>query len=64
VISVNGADHDFDEVSIDQLIDAVGIERRGIAVARNGEIVRRSEWSSTLVRSGDQIEIVTAAAGG
>jgi sulfur carrier protein len=64
VISVNGADHDFDEVSIDQLIDAVGIERRGIAVARNGEIVRRFEWSSTLVRSGDQIEIVTAAAGG
>ena len=37
---------------------------RGVAVARNGEVVPRSEWDDTPVRSGDRIEIVTAAAGG
>jgi sulfur carrier protein len=37
---------------------------RGIAVARNGEVVPRSAWSTTAVAAGDSIEIVTAAAGG
>jgi len=38
-------------------------EQRGIAVARNGEIVRRDEWTST-VEDGDDIEIVRAVQGG
>jgi sulfur carrier protein len=37
---------------------------RGIAVARNGDIIPKSTWSSTQVAAGDRIEIVTAAAGG
>ncbi len=37
---------------------------RGIAVARNGDIVPKSTWNSTPVAAGDCIEIVTAAAGG
>jgi sulfur carrier protein len=38
-------------------------EQRGIAVARNGEIVRRDDWKMT-VEDGDQIEIVRAVQGG
>ena len=38
-------------------------EQRGIAVARNGEIVRRDEWKSR-VEDGDEIEIVRAVQGG
>ena len=34
-------------------------EQRGIAVARNGEIVRRIEWA-IRVEDGDEIEIVRA----
>ncbi len=37
---------------------------RGVAVARNGEVVPRSEWPDTPVGPGDRVEIVTAAAGG
>ncbi len=37
---------------------------RGIAVARNGEVVPKSAWDSTEISAGDRIEIVTAAAGG
>lgn len=37
---------------------------RGIAVARNGEIVPRGQWEETPLVEGDRIEIVTAAAGG
>jgi sulfur carrier protein len=38
-------------------------EQRGIAVARNGEIVRRDDWKTT-VKDGDEIEIVRAVQGG
>jgi sulfur carrier protein len=37
---------------------------RGIAVARNGEVVPRSRWESESVKTGDAIEIVSASAGG
>ncbi len=37
---------------------------RGIAVARNEEVVPRSTWDATVVADGDRIEILTAAQGG
>ena len=36
----------------------------GIAVARNREVVPRSEWATTPLAPRDVVEIVTAAAGG
>ena len=37
---------------------------KGVAVARNGEVVPKSTWEVTPVGPGDVVEIVTAAAGG
>jgi sulfur carrier protein len=37
---------------------------RGIAVARNGDVIPKSSWETTPLAPGDRIEIVTAAAGG
>ena len=36
----------------------------GIAVAVNGEVVRRSQWESTPLADGDQVEVLTAVQGG
>ena len=38
--------------------------RLGVAVARNADIVPRSQWSSTHVSAHDELEIVTAVQGG
>ncbi|MPZ99130.1 MAG: sulfur carrier protein ThiS [Dehalococcoidia bacterium] len=38
--------------------------RRGVAVARNGEVVTRGEWSSTAVEPDDKLEIVRPIQGG
>jgi sulfur carrier protein len=38
--------------------------RDGIAVACNREVVPRSAWPQTNLRSDDHVEIVAAAAGG
>lgn len=64
MIHVNGRDDEFIAESVEALIARLGIEPRGIAVALDGELVRRSEWSSTLILDESNVEIVTAAAGG
>ena len=62
---VNGVDHaQTPDMSVDALLDHLGLARRGIAVALNGEVVRRSQWTQTLVRAEDVVEVVTAVAGG
>ncbi len=64
-ISINGTTEQVRVgVTVAELVSAWCPSTRGIAVARNGDVVPKSRWSSTPVESGDQIEIVTAAAGG
>jgi sulfur carrier protein len=36
----------------------------GVAAAVNGEVVPRGSWAVTLLRDGDQVEVVTAVQGG
>ena len=36
----------------------------GIAVAVNGEVVRRAAWESTPLADGDHVEVLTAVQGG
>jgi sulfur carrier protein len=36
----------------------------GVAVAVNGEVVRRGAWASTQLADGDEIEVLTAVQGG
>jgi sulfur carrier protein len=64
VIRVNGEDHEFFAESVEDLLRRLSIEHRGVAVAIDGEIVRRSEWGETRIEDGNAIEIVTAVAGG
>jgi sulfur carrier protein len=51
-------------LSVSALLTELAIEPRGIAVAINGEIARRSQWETTFIHDDDTIEIVTAVAGG
>lgn len=64
MIRVNGADDQFLNETVSELVHRRSIEPRGIAVALNGDVVRRSEWETTSIPDGASIEIVTAAAGG
>jgi sulfur carrier protein len=64
-IIVNGAPWESpDGATVADLVDTWCPSSRGIAVARNGEVVPKSTWTGTRLRAGDRIEIVTAAAGG
>lgn len=61
---VNGAERDFPELSVEDLLSRESFPFKGVAVAINGEIVRRSEWATTIVAIDAVVEILTAAAGG
>jgi sulfur carrier protein len=39
-------------------------ERRGVAVAVDGEVVPRSAWDDTELREGQRVEVVGAIQGG
>ncbi|MEO9180214.1 MAG: sulfur carrier protein ThiS, partial [Acidimicrobiales bacterium] len=64
MISVNGQPEEFTVESVEALLTRLDIQPRGIAVALNGQVVRRAEWSMTLIADESAVEIVTAAAGG
>lgn len=37
---------------------------RGVAVAVNGEVVSRREWSTTTLSADDRVEVLSATQGG
>jgi sulfur carrier protein len=51
-------------MTIAQLLDELGTPQTGVAVARNDEIIRRSELEHETIAEGDRIEIIKAVAGG
>jgi sulfur carrier protein len=53
-----------EEVTVSGLVAELTAERRGVAVALNGEVVPRSEWPAATLRAGDRVEVLTAAQGG
>ncbi|NGM48562.1 sulfur carrier protein ThiS [Caulobacter sp. 602-2] len=62
---LNGEDRQFDGVaSIADLVAALGLDARKVAVERNLEIAPRSLYADTALAEGDRIEIVTFIGGG
>ena len=64
-ISLNGTARDCPEgATFAQLLDELGLDVAGIAVARNDEVVRRADLGRERIAPGDRIEIIKAVAGG
>jgi sulfur carrier protein len=64
-VTVNGAiDAVPDGATVGQLVDRLGVGRKGVAVACNDDVVPRSSWDDTVLQPGDRIEMLTVAQGG
>jgi thiamine biosynthesis protein ThiS len=57
-------DLDPQTATLEALITALEMKQDRIAVERNGEIARRTEWATTPVQNGDRFEIVHFVGGG
>ena len=54
-----------DDFTIQQYLDSLGLSnKKAIAVAVNGEIVRKDEYNEFIITDGDSMEIVRAIGGG
>jgi sulfur carrier protein len=63
---VNGERRQVAAADVRSLLVALGLDPggRGIAVARNGEVVPRRAWQTTILTPDDRIDIVGAVQGG
>jgi sulfur carrier protein len=67
VVSINGERRDLPgEATVETAVREAGVERegRGVAVAVDGEVVPRGQWSGTALREGQQVEVLHAVQGG
>lgn len=64
-VSINGEQHEIpDGLSVAELLAHLQTPERGIAVAKNDRVVRRSTFEAERIGEGDRIEIIKAVAGG
>ena len=62
---VNGEETAFGEgTTVADLLRALDLTGRKVAVEKNGAIVSKSRHAEELVRDGDNLEIITAVGGG
>jgi thiamine biosynthesis protein ThiS len=64
-LTVNGKPREAaDNATILRFLEANAIDPRIVAVERNGEIVKREQWSDVRLEAGDTLEIVRMVGGG
>jgi thiamine biosynthesis protein ThiS len=64
-VFVNGEKKSLsDGGTLAQLISVLGMKGDRVAVELNREIVSRAQWDATLLKDGDQLEIVHFVGGG
>jgi sulfur carrier protein len=65
-LKVNGVEEELAVTTVSELLAFRGIDpiARSVAVAVNGSVVRRSDWSSKPLEPGDGVEIVRPFSGG
>jgi sulfur carrier protein len=64
-ITLNGRPHELSGTpTIDELIERLSVKANQVAVAVNGEVIRRPDWPATRVHDGDVVEVVRAVGGG
>lgn len=64
-ITVNGQHVEIDsEMSVEQLLDTVDVPPNYLAVEVNADVVPRETYADTIVRAGDDVEVVTLVGGG
>ena len=64
-VQINGKDTELQpDQTVQQYLEAKGLAGRSLAVAVNGEVLRREELAETRLSEGDTVEIVRPVGGG
>jgi thiamine biosynthesis protein ThiS len=63
-VYVNGESRELSGSSLSELIAQLELPATRIAVELNREVVRRNDWSGTILHEDDRVEIVHFVGGG
>jgi sulfur carrier protein len=64
-VKLNGASRELPDAStVAQAVAELTAAPSGVAAAVNGDVIPRGSWDATMLRDGDQVEVVTAVQGG
>ena len=63
-VTINGEQRDIAATRLDALLGELDYEGTHFAIAVNYDVLPKSRWAETLIKSGDEIEIITPRQGG
>jgi sulfur carrier protein len=63
-VTVNGEARDVTADSVAALLSELEYDGSHFAIALNYDVVPKSRWAETVLKSGDEIEIITPRQGG
>ena len=64
-LHINGEQRDFpDGLTVAALVAQLGMKPDRVAVELNLEIVPRTQWETTVLKTGDKLEVVHFVGGG
>ena len=63
-VIVNGEQREISAGSVDALLSELEYEGTHFAIAVNFDVLPKSRWAETALKSGDEIEIITPRQGG
>jgi sulfur carrier protein len=63
-VTVNGEPREILSASVDALLSELDYEGTHFAIALNYDVLPKSRWAETRLKTGDEIEIITPRQGG
>lgn len=64
-ITLNGDRHEIPQpLSVSALLATLAIDARRVAVEHNLAVVKKAEYDTSIVKDGDEVEIVNFVGGG
>ena len=63
-VTVNGEPREIESASVDALLGELEYEGTHFAIAVNYDVLPKSKWAQTPIKTGDEIEIITPRQGG
>jgi sulfur carrier protein len=63
-VIINGEQREIAATRVDALLGELDYEGTHFAIALNYDVLPRSRWAETALKTGDEIEIITPRQGG
>lgn len=64
MVKINGTDHNIAGMTLTEYLATTQYDPKRIAVERNDHVVPKTQYSTTVLKDGDVVEVVSFVGGG